>query len=150
MAKPFPLQTLLEHARHRLEAAERLLRILKKREDAARARLDELGGFKREYQQRLAGSGARGMEIHLLRDFHVFLLKLDDAIGQQAGEVEKARAHWESAQDNWFALRRKVKAYETLASRHQARELAQEEKRDQRQTDETALRRHLHSKGLLG
>ncbi|MEW5786420.1 MAG: flagellar export protein FliJ [Pseudomonadota bacterium] len=149
MAKAFPLQVLLDHARHRMEAAERLLRILKKREDAARARLDELGGFKREYQQRLTGSGARGMEIHLLRDFHVFLGKLDLAIRQQGEEVDKAQAHWRSAQDSWFELRAKVKAYETLASRHQARELAREEKRDQRQTDETALRRHLHAEGPL-
>ena len=44
MAKPFPLQALLEHSRHRTEAAERLLRILKRREEAARQRLEELHG----------------------------------------------------------------------------------------------------------
>ena len=142
MAKPFPLQARLEHSRHRTEAAERLLRILKRREEAARQRLEELHGFKRDYQQRLAGRGATGMDIHLLRDFHAFLVKLDVAIHQQTGEVDKALGNWRAAHANWLVLRQKVKAYETLASRHHAREAASQEKRDQRLTDENALRKH--------
>lgn len=143
MAKRFPLQTLLEHSRHRMEAAERLLLTLKRREDSARARLDELQGYKREYQQRLAGSGAKGMDIHLLRDFHAFLLKMDGAIQLQAGEVDKAHVHWQQAHANWLALRQKVKAYETLAQRHHAQETARQEKREQRVSDEGALRKHI-------
>lgn len=143
MAKRFPLQTLLEHSRHRMEAAERLLLILKRKEDAARAGLDELHGYKREYQQQLAGSGAKGMDIHLLRDFHAFLAKMDGAIGQQAGEVDKAHAHWRQAHADWLALRQKVKAYETLAQRHHAQEKARLEKREQGISDENALRKHV-------
>lgn len=143
MAKPFPLQTLLEHSRHRMEAAERLLLTLKRREDSARARLEDLHGYKREYQQRLAGSGAKGMDIHLLRDFHAFLLKMDDAIRLQTGEVDKAHAHWLEIHANWLALRQKVKAYETLAQRHHAQEAARLEKREQRISDESALRKHV-------
>jgi len=143
MAPPFPLQALLDHSRHRMDAAERLLRILKRREDAASQRLHELHGYKQDYQQRLAGEGAKGMDIHLLRDFHAFLVKLDSAIHQQTGEVDRAHGHWQAAHGNWLALRRKVKAYETLASRHHARELARQEKREQRLTDENALRKHL-------
>lgn len=147
MAQPFPLQSLLDHARHRMEAGERLLRILKRRVEAAQQRLDELREYKLDYQRRLAGGGARGMDIHLLRDFHVFLGKLDTAIAHQAGEAEKSEANWRAAHENWLALRRKVKAYETLATRHQHRESSRQEKREQRQTDETALRRHLHRDG---
>jgi flagellar FliJ protein len=150
MAKPFPLQTLLDHSRHRMDAAERLLRILKRKEDDARARLEEFHGYKRDYQHRLAGAGGRGMEIHLLRDFHVFLHKLDAAIAQQEGEVNKAHGHWQDAHVQWLALRQKVKAYETLARRHETRELASLEKREQRLSDENALRRHLVRGGKLG
>jgi flagellar protein FliJ len=143
MAERFPLQTLLDHSRHRMDAAERLLRILKRREDAARARLEELQGFKQDYLQRLAGAGANGMEIHFLRDFHAFLGKLDAAILQQSGEVERCRENWRAAHVNWLSLRQKVKAYETLARRHHDRELARMEKREQRLSDESALRRHV-------
>lgn len=145
MAKRFPLQTLLEHSQHRMESAERLLLTLKRREDSAKARLEELHGFKAEYQQRLAGTGSRGIDIQLLRDFHVFLLKMDGAIRQQAGEVDKAHAHWLQAHAHWLQLRQKVKAYETLAQRHHAQELARLEKREQRLSDEYAL----HAQGIL-
>lgn len=143
MARAFPLQSLLEHARHRMDAGERLLRMLGRRLEAARRRLHELHEYKQEYQQRLAGGGTRGMDIHLLRDFHVFLGKLDAAIAQQSAEVDKAEAHWHAAHQNWLGLRRKVKAYETLAGRHQRQEIARQEKLEQRLTDENALRRHL-------
>jgi len=143
MATRFPLQSLLDHSRHRMEAAERLLRILRHKEEAARQRYDELQGYKQDYQQRLTGeAGARGMEIHLLRDYHVFLGKLEVAIRHQENEVAQATTHWKNAHDNWLALRQKVKAYEALANRHRQHELQREEKRDQRLTDEQAARRH--------
>ncbi len=127
-----------------MEAAERLLRILRRKEEAARQRLDELHGYKRDYQQRLAGeAGARGMEIHLLRDYHAFLGKLESAIQHQESAVTQASAHWQNAHDNWLALRQKVKAYEALAERHRHEELRRDEKRDQRSTDEQAARRHV-------
>jgi len=143
MATRFPLQSLLDHSRHRMEAAERLLRMLKHKEDAARQRQDELQGYKQDYQQRLTGeAGSRGMEIHLLRDYHAFLGKLEVAIRHQENEVAQASAHWRNAHDNWLALRQKVKAYEALANRHRQQELQREEKRDQRLTDEQAARLH--------
>jgi flagellar FliJ protein len=83
------------------------------------------------------------MAIHLLRDYHAFLGKLDVAIRHQEKEVAEATAHWQSAHDNWLALRQKVKAYEALADRHRDQERIREERRDQRQTDEQAARRHV-------
>mgnify|MGYP001581400679 CR=1 FL=1 len=138
----FPLQALLDHSRHRMEAAERLLQLLKRKENAAQQRLQELHGYKSEYQARLAGGGAAGMEIKMLRDFYAFMVKLDSAITHQDSEVAQAHAHWQAAHDNWLALRQKVKAYEALAVRHANQEMQRQEKRDQRLTDETALRKH--------
>ncbi len=142
VAAAFPLQALLDHSQHRMEAAERLLRALKRKEDLAQQRLQELHGFKSEYQARLSGDRAVVMDIILLRDFYVFLAKLDNAIAHQNGEVTNAHTHWKVAHDNWLALRQKVKAFETLADRHAKQEIQKQEKREQRITDETALRKH--------
>lgn len=147
VAAAFPLQALLDHSRHRMEAAERLLRALKRKEDLAQQRLQELHGFKSEYQARLSGDRAVVMDIILLRDFYVFLAKLDNAIAHQNGEVTNAHAHWKVAHDNWLALRQKVKAFETLADRHAKQEIQKQEKREQRITDETALRKHANRNG---
>jgi flagellar FliJ protein len=125
-----------------MEAAERLLRLLKRKEDAAQLRLQELRGYKSEYQVRLSGGGATGMDILLLRDFYAFMVKLDSALEHQEVDCAKAHANWESAHTAWLSLRQKVKAYETLAARHASQEMQRQEKRDQRLTDETALRKH--------
>jgi flagellar protein FliJ len=129
-----------------MEAAERLLRLLKRKEDAAHQRLLELQGYKSEYQSRLSGVGAAGMDIVMLRDFYAFMVKLDSAIAHQKTEFAQAHASLQSAHNNWLALRQKVKAYETLAVRHANQELQRQEKRDQRITDETALRKHASNK----
>jgi len=142
MARPSSIRILLEHATHRLEAAERLLRMLGRKEEAARQRLDEVRGYQLEYQQRLTGAGSQGLEIHRLRDFHVFLGKVDQAIKHQEAEVEKARENWTAAHQKWLEQRRQVKAYEVLAQRHQQEAQRLEEKRDQRATDEVAAQRH--------
>lgn len=142
MAAAFPLQALLDHSRHRMEAAERLLRLLKRKEEAAHQRLQELQGYKSEYRARLSGVGATGMDIVMLRDFYVFMVKLDSAIAHQESEFAQAHAHWQAAHDNWLVLRQKVKAYEALSARHASQEMQRQEKRDQRLTDETALRKH--------
>jgi flagellar FliJ protein len=125
-----------------MEAAERLLRLLKRKEDAAQLRLQELQGYKAEYQVRLSGGGATGMDILLLRDFYAFMVKLDSALEHQAVDCVKAHDNWEAAHKAWLILRQKVKAYETLAARHASQEMQRQEKRDQRLTDETALRKH--------
>jgi flagellar FliJ protein len=142
MARSFSLQLLLEHATHRLEAAERLLRILGRKEEAARQRLEEIQGYKQEYQQRMTGAGEQGMEIHRLRDYHAFLLKVDQAIQHQESEVSRARGHWEAAHAKWLEQRKQVKAYEVLAQRHHHEVRRLEEKRDQRVTDESAAQKY--------
>jgi flagellar FliJ protein len=143
MATRFPLQSLLDHSQHRMEAAERLLRLLRQKEVAARKKHEELLGYRTDYQNRLAGTTtSQGMDIQLLRDYHAFLGKLETAIDQQAEEAAQASAKWQKAHEDWFELRRKVKAYETLAERHRHQEMQIEEKRDQRLTDEQAVRPH--------
>lgn len=130
-----------------MQAAERLLRLLRRKEDDAQQRLQELHGFKAEYRLRLSGGGATGMDIAMLRDFYAFLVKLDSAVAHQESEVAQAHAHWLAAHENWLALRQKVKAYEALAVRHAKQEMQQQDKRDQRLTDETALRKHASRNG---
>jgi len=143
MAKRFPLQPLLEHTRHRMDAAERNLRLLKQKEDEARQRLAELEGFRQEYHARLANRTAWGMHIQLMRDYHAFLAKVEQAIRHQATVVEEAHARWENAHRQWLAERQKVKAYETLAQRHHKRETLRAERQEQRLTDEHAARLRL-------
>ncbi|NWG86604.1 MAG: flagellar export protein FliJ [Hydrogenophilaceae bacterium] len=136
----FTLQPLLKHSQHRMEAAERLLRMLKRKQDEAQRQLEQLHQFQGEYQQRLKQATVAGMGIQQLRDYQGFLAKVQGAIQHQDQEVHLARQHWEAAHKQWLELRQKVKAYETLAARHQAQENRRIEKREQKLTDERAGR----------
>lgn len=150
MPKQFPLQVLLDHAVHRLEAAERLLRMLRRKEDEARGRLEALQSYRVEYQARLAGQGRNGMHIQLFQDYHAFLGKIEQAVGQQEGELAQASARWQQAHITWLELRQKVKAYETLAQRHAEAEGRRVEKLEQRQTDELSSTRRYVEEWLAG
>jgi flagellar FliJ protein len=141
MPRPFPLRTLLEHSQHRLEAAERAMRYQKRKEEAARQRLEELQGFRAEYQSRLGSGSQVGIDIHMLREFHVFLKKLDSAIHAQEEEVRLARERWQAAHGYWTTARAKVKAYEALAERHLRAEIRREDKLNQNNMDELVNRR---------
>jgi flagellar FliJ protein len=141
MASKFPLQVLLDQARHRMEAGERLLLMIRRKEEAAKLKLEELHRYRREYHERLTGSGRGGMDIQMLRDFHIFLGKLEQAIKQQTKEVEQQHTYWQVAHKNWLELRQKVKSYEVLEKRHIAAEIQRQERKDQRQSDEFAGRK---------
>ena len=148
MARHFPLQPLLEHSRHRMDAAQRALRVLKQQEEEARRRLQELEGFRQEYRDRLMHSVAGGMHIHLMRDYHAFLAKIEQAIRRQTEVVQETHGRWEAAHKHWLAERHKVKAYEVLAERHHKRELHRAERREQRLTDEHAAKAALHGSSV--
>lgn len=141
MAAGFPLQSLLDHARHRRDAAERLLLLIKRREDAAKLKREELERYRSEYLARLAGSSRGGIDIQMLQDFHVFLGKLEQAIRNQTGEVERLHERWQAAHDSWLALRQKVQSFEVLETRYHKAEVSRQDRREQRQSDELSSRK---------
>lgn len=145
MAKHFPLQPLLDYSQHRMDSAERALLMLKQRVETERQRLRDLLTYRQEYQQRLQGSASQGIAIHLLRDYQAFLAKIGQAIAHQETAVAQAEEQWSRAHENWLGQRRKVKAYETLARRHEQDELRRQDKRDQRLLDEQAVKQFLYN-----
>jgi flagellar protein FliJ len=141
MAAGFPLQSLLDQARHRMEAAERLLLLIRRKEEAAKIKHEELTRYRVEYQTRLSDSSQLGMDIQMLRDYHVFLGKLDLAIRNQAGEVEHMHGRWQAAHESWLELRQKVKSFEVLETRFREAEYRRQDRREQRQIDEFSGRK---------
>jgi flagellar FliJ protein len=145
MAKRFPLQPLLDYSQHRMDSAERALLMLRQRVEQEKKRLQDLLDYRQEYQQRLRGSATNGIAIHLLRDYQVFLAKIGQAIQHQEEAVAQAEARWNQAHEHWLGQRQKVKAYETLARRHAQSESLRQDKRDQRLSDEQALKQFLYN-----
>lgn len=138
MARRFTLQPLHALAQDRVEAATQRLAMLKTHWQQQEAKLRQLEQFRGEYQCRLADAIRGGMDMTRMRDFQVFIGKIETAIRQQNAEVARAKQHWEDGQRAWLEERRKLKTYDVLKDRHVKAEQVREGRVEQRELDEHA------------
>jgi len=139
MAQPFRLQVLLDLSRDRLETAGAELQRLRGNWAEAQGKLDQLNAYQSEYATALQERLSTGIPAHLLSDYRLFLDKLAQAVRAQGAEVERRRISWEQAHARWLTLRQREQALEVLLQRHNAAQLLQESRREQKQQDEFAL-----------
>ena len=148
MPRAFSLQPLHDLAQHRVDAATRHLAALKQQWTMQEDKLKQLYQFQAEYRQRLQSTMIHGVDMMRMRDFQVFLHKLDLAIRQQQIEIDRAKLSWENGQRAWMEERRKLKTYDVLKTRHQIKETQREGRIEQREQDEHARKRHALNKPL--
>ena len=138
MARPFPLQSLVDLSANRVEAAERRLQALDADRRSAREKLEQVEAYRREYRDRLAQTLGQGMQAAQVRDYRAFLARLDEACQQQQVEVELREAAWVAGQQDWLEQRRRKEAFNALQSRHQREESRRDARVDQRLQDDHA------------
>ncbi|HSW14073.1 MAG TPA: flagellar export protein FliJ [Solimonas sp.] len=130
-----PLQTVAETRED--EAARKLAEVQRKHADQ-HARLEEIRCYAAEY-----ASAPVGATPALLLNRQAFLGKLRDAEHFQLQAVEEARLAVEAERTVWLLKRRDVSVLDQLAACYRLREQRQQELRNQRGSDELALRRFL-------
>jgi len=140
MPKRFPLQSLLDLAQQHTDTAAKNLQLLKAQWNEAEEKLQQLLHYQKEYRERLQQSAGTGVNIAVMRDYQVFLAKIELAIGQQGEEVERCRQSWEAGQQAWHMQKRKLGAFDVLAKRHRHGELHRESRQEQREQDEFAAK----------
>ena len=148
MPRQFSLQPLHDLANNRVEAATRQLAALKQQWQSQEEKLQQLYVFQEEYRHRLHHTLTQGVDMTRMRDFQVFLHKLDIAIRQQRIEIEHAKQRWETGQRVWMEERRKLKTYDVLKTRHQRTEVQREGRIEQREQDEHGRKRHTLKKPM--
>jgi flagellar FliJ protein len=140
MSKKFPLQSILDLSQMRLEEATRHLGELISGEQRATERLELLVQYRTEYQARFLEAARDGIGREQWRNFQQFLDKLDAAIGQAGQLVDQSHQLRTEGQREWLDRRGRVKAFDTLAGRHRARQAYEEGHREQKLADEHAAR----------
>ncbi|MDP1607447.1 MAG: flagellar export protein FliJ [Rhodocyclaceae bacterium] len=142
MTKPFQLQSLLDLSNLRLdEAAQQLGRLIAGEQEAGQ-RLALLMQYRDEYQTRFSTAAQNGIGPDAWRNYRHFLDRLDQAVEQARAMVDTSKQHTATGQKNWLDQRGKVKAFDTLAERHQARVAYGEARQEQKQSDEHSARRY--------
>lgn len=128
-------------AQRQTEEAAVALRRHGERLGQARAKLAELEAFRGEYAAQREAAMRGGMTAAGLRNFEVFLSRLDEAVAAQAGEVERLERVWDMARRHWETLRQREQAFDVLAGRHEARELQAGLRLEQKLQDEISSHR---------
>jgi flagellar FliJ protein len=142
MSPVFPLKPLLDLSNLRLDEAARRLGVLLSGEQEASQRHALLIAYRAEYQERFVAAAKVGLSPKEWQNYRSFLLRLDDAITQAEAMLTLSKQQTSAGQKEWMDKRGDVKAYDTLASRHQSRENYQAQRREQKISDEHTAIRH--------
>jgi flagellar protein FliJ len=132
-----PVQTIVDKAeQQRAEALSDSEKKLKECESKLNDLMKYDADYKDNYQKRVSG----GMSSLELRDYQMFLIRLGEAIKQQALTVNSARAERDAHRKRWQEAAVKAKAVEHVIDKWQVEERQQADQRDQRDSDERAQR----------
>lgn len=136
------LHTLLEHAeRERDEALAALLQT----EDATRrmrVQAEQLLAYRDDYRQRHPAQGGRSASIELIRHHQNFMLRLEQALQQQQGQVQSAEARCVALRSALVALETRVASVRKLLDRRGQTARQNAARQEQRRSDEAAQQQH--------
>ena len=140
MAEKFSLQPLLDLSNLRMDEAAKKLGALITGERAAAERLQLLSDYRDEYHARFLAAAQTGLRPDEWQNYSNFLGRLDEAIGQASEMLNQSQRSTKAGQEEWLTKRGKVKAFDTLAERHEVRVQHKEARQEQKNSDEHAAR----------
>lgn len=136
MSKSFTLQPLLELSQERLDAVTRKLGELIATEQEGARKLELLHSYRAEYAARFQDAARNGLSPDAWRNYSTFISRIDEAISAQSFQLDQSKQLTAAGQQAWVAQRNKVKAFDTLQQRHNAEQLKQFARQEQKQLDE--------------
>lgn len=110
--------------------------------DQSSARLSQLEQFKREYEQRLEAIASSGIDARQLVDYRRFLHNLNNAISAQDEEIGRGESQLQSSREALVDRSLRRSSVDELISRGRISLQQEENKREQRRSDELTLQRH--------
>jgi len=103
---------------------------------AAQAKLEELEAYRTAYVRDFARRAESGMNGAGVREYQVFLGRLDEALRHQTQILAQTRLRRDAELENWRNAARRAAAVGNLASHWQAEERVAAEKVEQKEADE--------------
>ena len=134
------LRTLLERERKRRDEQMAQVRAAVANAQAQQQQADGLGGYRVEYCQKWSAQFQQAATIEILRSYHGFLSRLDQAIAQQQSVVEHAQRMVEAHRQRLVEREIRVATVERLIQRREATLAKAADRRDQKNLDELAQR----------
>jgi flagellar protein FliJ len=99
-------------------------------------RQKELQQYREEYLDLLTNESGKGVGARRLGDYHGFLVRLNQAIESQQQKVSDAQRTCEAKHRAWLATRTRCKALDRAVENYERQERADENRREQRESDD--------------
>jgi len=125
------LQPVVDLAAERAEEATLALANRQRALAEGEHQLSELRRYRNEY-----ASMPNGIGVTALLNRQQFLQKIDMAIVQQMGEVQRREQALEHARQDWTAARGRAKALDSVTTKYRDQERKSQDRREQEQADE--------------
>jgi len=123
------------------QASIRLGMAIQAEEEASR-KLALLEHYKENYNLGFKQNMAIGISIWKYRNYQVFLENIERAIASQQEVLRRTHDHVVTEREVWQVIERKRMSYKILDEQAAQRKLYAENKREQKLTDEHAMRQH--------
>ena len=134
------LKTLLEREQKRRDEQMAAVRNAVANAEAQQQQADSLTGYRSEYCRKWSAQFQQAAQMEILRSYHGFLSRLDQAITQQVSVVEHARRMVEAQRQRLVEREIRVATVERLIQRREALLAKVADRRDQKNLDELAQR----------
>ena len=134
------LKTLLEREQKRRDEQMAAVRSAVANAEAQQQQADGLTGYRSEYCRKWSAQFQQAAQMEILRSYHGFLSRLDQAITQQVSVVEHARRMVEAQRQRLVEREIRVATVERLIQRREAVLAKIADRRDQKNLDELAQR----------
>ncbi|QHP53862.1 flagella biosynthesis chaperone FliJ [Pectobacterium carotovorum subsp. carotovorum] len=135
-----PLVTLRELAQKDVEKAAGQLEQVRQAHQQAEQQLNMLLNYQDDYRQKLNSTMSSGMANNSWQNYQQFIRTLDSAIEQHRQQLSQWTSRLDLAMKTWQEKQQRLNAFEKLQDRELTRQLAKENKIEQKQMDEFAQR----------
>lgn len=136
MSRTNRLQPIAKISRQHERNAARLHGDVIRQADQQQKQLDELISYRNQYLKAFQSAGKSGISAIQMRDYRLFINRLDEAITQQQQSVTNGQQECEVSQENWMDKRNQSKMINKVVENRQQLEHQQREKREQRELED--------------
>lgn len=138
--KSHPLQAAAQVAQSREQVAVKALGESQQRLTEQQNRLQQLLMFRSEYANQFQNEGSHGISARRYQDYSAFLTNMDQGIVQLQQQLAWMQQELQKKRLAWIQSRSKTKALEEVIERDRKTQLWEEDRREQRDSDEHNLR----------
>ena len=130
------LKPVVQLAKHRERGAARQLGMTMMKTQQQQKQLDDLIAYRQQYTQGLQTEAAAGVSVVRVRDYHLFLNRLDDAINQQKQQLLNSHKDCENSKSHWQGAYGHSKMIDQIVDARKNIEMKKKDKSEQREMDD--------------